>query len=65
MNLDDDDDDDIPSSSYEDDKIANSTMFNNTEEAETKNDKKIIEFEACDKKATLYVMERKESGTTK
>lgn len=40
-------------------------MSNNTEEVGTKKDKKLIEFEPCDKKATLYVMERKESGTTK
>lgn len=61
MKMDDDDDD----RSYEDDKFINITMSNNTEEVGSKRDKKLIKFEPCDKKATLYVMERKESGTTK
>lgn len=52
---------------FEEGSVGNSTTANYTDgsDDESGGEKTIIEFEPCDKKATLYVMERKESGITK
>lgn len=51
---------------FDDDHTQNASA-NTTEstDSETKTEKTIIDIEPCDKKATLYLMQKKESGTTK